>query len=152
MRIAAALFRLAMAFWVGGAALFTFILTPILFKTQPRDLAARIVGALFPGYFRWGLACGVVAVVCLCLARGRYFLPMLAALLLMLGLTSYQAFSLEPQAAVLKERIVSFETTAKEDPLRREFARLHGISMACNLAVLLGGMAIILLLPPFRDG
>ncbi len=145
MQITAAIFRLAMAFWVGGAALFTFVLTPTLFKTQPRDLAGKIVGVLFPGYFRWGLACGAVALLCLLLLRGRHFLPTLALLVLMLGLASFQAFSLEPKAAALKRQIVSFETTGKDDPLRREFSKLHGISMACNLIVLLSGIGVIIL-------
>jgi hypothetical protein len=145
MQITAAIFRLALAFWVGGAALFTFVLTPTLFKTQPRDLAATIVGALFPGYFWWGLATGTVALICLLILRGRYFLPTLILLVLMLGLTSYQAFSIEPRAAVLKQQIVSFETTSKDDPLRREFSKLHGISMACNLVVLLSGIVVIML-------
>jgi len=73
-------------------------------------------------------------------------------LALMLGLTSYQAFSLEPRAAALKEQIVSFETTGKDDPLRREFSRLHTISMVCNLAVLLGGIGIIILPGRMRPG
>ena len=145
MQIPAAIFRLAMAFWIGGAALFTFVLTPTLFKTQPRDLAATIVGVLFPGYFRWGLAMGTVALICLLILRGRNFLPTLILLVLMLGLTSYQAFAIEPRAAHLKQQIVSFETTGKGDPLRREFSRLHSISMACNLAVLLSGIGIIIL-------
>lgn len=145
MHIAAALFRLALAFWVGGAALFTFVLTPILFRTQPGDLAAQIVGVLFPGYFWWGLATGSVALVCLLMLRGRFFLSTLTLLVLMLGLTSYQAFSIEPRAAALKQGIVSFASTSKDDPLRREFSRLHGISMACNLVVLLSGIALIVL-------
>lgn len=145
MQITAAIFRLAMAFWVGGAALFTFVLTPVLFRTQPRDLTAKIVGVLFPGYFRWGLASGTVALLCLLFLRGRHFLPTLALLVLMLALTAYQAFFIEPKAAVLKRQIVSFETTSKDHPLRREFAKLHGISMACNLVVLLSGVVIIIL-------
>jgi len=71
MSFVTVLYHLALAFWVGGVALFTFVLTPILFKTQPRDLAGKIVGVLFPGYFRWGFACGAVALVCLLLQRGR---------------------------------------------------------------------------------
>jgi hypothetical protein len=145
MQTAAAIFRLAMTFWVGGSALFTFVITPIIFKTQPRDLAARIVGVLFPGYFWWGLVTGMVALACLLIIRGRLFLPTLGLLVLMLGLTSYQAFFLEPRAAELKKQIVSFETTGKSDPLRREFSRVHGISMACNLVALAGGIVIILL-------
>jgi hypothetical protein len=140
------LYRLALAFWVGGVALFTFVLTPILFRTQPRDLAGKIVGVLFPGYFRWGLACGAVALVCLLLQRGRHFLPALALLVLMLAATSYQALVIEPKAAALKEQIGSFETTPKEDPLRREFARLHAVSAVCNIVVFAGGVVLVVLL------
>lgn len=124
---------------------------PILFKTQPRDLAAQIVGVLFPGYFWWGLATGAVALVCLLIVRGRYFLPTLTLLVLMLGLTSYQAFFIEPQAAELKREIVSFEATSKDNPLRREFSRLHSISMVCNLVVLLSGIVLIVLPGRFQQ-
>ena len=36
------LYRLAVALWAGGNAIFTLLLTPILFKTESRDTAARI--------------------------------------------------------------------------------------------------------------
>jgi hypothetical protein len=140
------LYRLALSFWIGGVALFTFVLTPILFKTQPRDLAGRIVGVLFPGYFRWGLACGGVALVCLLLQRGRHFIPALVLLVLMLAATSFQALVIEPKAAALKEQIGSFETTPKDDPLRQEFSRLHAVSAVCNLTVFAGGVVLIILL------
>lgn len=146
MSFVTVLYRLALAFWVGGVALFTFVLTPILFRTQPRDLAGRIVGVLFPGYFRWGLACGAVALVCLLLQRGRHFVPALVLLVLMLAATSYQALVIEPKAAALKEQIGSFETTPKDHPLRRQFSRLHGLSAACNLAVFAGGVVLVVLL------
>jgi hypothetical protein len=140
------LYRLALSFWIGGVALFTFALTPILFKTQPRDLAGRIVGVLFPGYFRYGLACGAVALVCLLLQRGRHFIPALVLLVLMLAATSFQALVIEPKAAALKEQIGSFETTPKDDPLRQEFSRLHAVSAVCNLTVFAGGVVLIILL------
>lgn len=146
MTFLAVLYRLALAFWVGGVALFTFVLTPTLFRTQPRDLAGKIVGVLFPGYFRWGLACGAVALICLLFQRGRNFVPALLLLILMLAATSYQALIIEPKAAALKQEIGSFETTPKDHPLRREFSRLHGISAACNLAVFAGGVVLIVLL------
>lgn len=139
-------YRIALALWVGGVALFTLVLTPILFKTQPRDLAGKIVGVLFPGYFRWGLACGAVALVCLLLQRGRYFVPALVLLLVMLSATAFQALVIEPKAAALKEQIGSFETTSKEDPLRQEFSRLHAVSAVCNLVVFAGGVVLVVLL------
>lgn len=140
-----ALYRLAVACWLGGVTLFTFVLTPILFKTQARDLAGKIVGVLFPGYFRYGLVCGVVALACLLLQRGPRFVPALVLLVMMLGATAFQAFVIEPKAADIKTRIVSFETTSKDDPLRKEFSRLHGISAVCNLAVFVGGVALVVL-------
>ncbi len=146
MSFVTVLYRLALAFWVGGVALFTFVLTPTLFRTQPRDLAGKIVGVLFPGYFRWGLACGAVALACLLLQRGPHFLPALALLFLMLAATSFQTLVIEPKAAALKQRIGSFETSPKTDPLRREFSRLHGISAVCNLSVFVGGVVLIVLL------
>jgi hypothetical protein len=139
------IYRLAIAFWTGGAALFTLVLTPILFKTQSRDLAGSIVGALFPGYFRWGLACGVIALACQLITRNKGILPAII-ITAMLTLTLLQAFYIEPKAAAIKQQIPSFVTTSKDHPLRRDFSRLHGISASCNLAVLCGGIVLIVLL------
>ena len=50
-----ALYRLALSLWVGGIALFTFVVTPVIFRTQGRDAAGKIVGAIFPVYFRFSV-------------------------------------------------------------------------------------------------
>lgn len=75
MTLVTHLYHLKLAFWVGGVALFTFVLTPILFKALPRDLAGNIVGVLFPGYFRWGAGGGGVALLCLLIQNGSTSLP-----------------------------------------------------------------------------
>ncbi|WP_298436475.1 DUF4149 domain-containing protein [Geobacter sp.] len=138
--------RLAIAFWVGGAALFTFLLTPIIFRVENRDAAGRIVGYLFPGYFRWGLACGAVALAALLVVRGRHWIPAAGLLAVMLAVTAFQAFHIEPRAAILKQQIPSFETTPRDHPLRREFSKLHGVSAVCNLSVIAGGVALVVLI------
>lgn len=145
MRIAALLYRLSITFWAGGITLFTFILTPTLFKALTRDHAGQIVGILFPGYFRWGLACGVIALVCRLVMRGNTLVPA-CLVVVMLALTSFQAFYIEPRAAALKQQIPSFDTTPRDHPLRREFSKLHGISASCNLAVVAGGIALVVML------
>jgi len=139
------IYRLAVSMWAGGNAIFTLMLTPILFKTESRDIAGRIVGNLFPGYFRWGMACGVIALVCRLAGRGLD--PKLPVIILaaMLALTSFQAFYVEPRAAELKRQIGSFETTSKDHPQRKEFSKLHGVSAICNLAVLAGGVLLVVL-------
>jgi hypothetical protein len=146
MQIISIIYRLAVAFWVGGVAIFTFVLTPIIFKSEPRDVAGRIVGYLFPGYFRWGLACGGLALVCAVVSRGRNQVAALVLILAMLALTSFQSFYIEPRAAALKREIPSFETTPKDHPLRRQFSLLHGISAVCNLTVFAGGVVLLVLL------
>lgn len=146
MQILTIIYRLAVALWVGGIGIFTFILTPIIFKSFGRDLAGRIVGELFPAYFRWGLACGVVALAALIAVRGKNFIPALVIVIVMLLLTSFDAFYLEPHLAQLKREIPSFETTPKDHPLRKEFSKLHGVSAVCNLSVFGGGVILIVLL------
>jgi hypothetical protein len=146
MKYAEIIYRLAVAFWVGGNALFTLVLTPLLFKTEARDTAARIVGTFFPGYFRWGLGCGLVALVCRLLARGRGIDLAAGILMAMLAIIAVQTYYVEPRAAALKREIGSFETTSKDHPLRREFSKLHAVSAVCNLAVLGGGVVLVVLL------
>lgn len=145
MTLLSVLYRLAIAFWVGGATLFTFVLTPLIFKSYPRDQAGGIVGHLFPAYFRWGLACGALALVARLLLKGREGLAATAILAAMLCVTSFQAFYLEPRAAALKKEIPSFETTPRDHPARKKFSKLHGISAICNLSVIAGGVALIVL-------
>jgi len=145
MQAVTIIYRLAVSLWLGGAALFTFVLTPILFRSESRDVAARIVGLFFPGYFRWGVACGLVAIISRIILSGKGMLPAAVILAVMLSLSSIQAFYIEPKAAAIKKQIVSFETTSKEDPLRREFSKLHGVSAVCNLSVIAGGVVLVIL-------
>jgi len=146
MQIVSVVYRLAVAFWVGGVAVFTFILTPIIFKAYSRDTAGQIVGVLFPAYFRWGLACGAVALLSQLVLRGKNHVPACALLVVMLAFSAFQSFHVEPRAAAIKKEIVSFETTPKDHPLRKEFAKLHAISAVCNLAVFAGGVVLIILM------
>ncbi|MEK6201575.1 MAG: DUF4149 domain-containing protein [Desulfobulbaceae bacterium] len=145
MQIVTAIYHLAVTCWLGGAALFTFVLTPILFKTYSRDMAGGIVGVLFPGYFHWGLICGAVALICLLLTRGRRAIVSGLILTVMLAITASQAFILEPKAAELKKEIPSFETTPPDHPLRVQFRKLHGISAVANLAVIVAGVVLVIL-------
>jgi len=139
------LYRLAISLWAGGNAIFTLLLTPILFKTESRDTAGRIVGNLFPAYFKWGLACGAIALACRLLAKTGVSKVPVAILVVMLAVTLFQSFYVEPRAAELKRQIGSFETTPKDHPLRKEFSKLHGVSAVCNLVVMAGGVVLVVL-------
>ncbi|MDD3814518.1 MAG: DUF4149 domain-containing protein, partial [Desulfocapsaceae bacterium] len=131
--------------WLGGSALFTFVLTPTLFKSYPRDMAGSIVGALFPGYFQWGLACGAVGLTGLLLGKSHRKIASGLILTIMLSITATQAFIIEPRAAELKRQIPSFETTRPDHPLRIQFRKLHGVSAVGNLAVIGAGVVLVIL-------
>jgi hypothetical protein len=145
MRIATIIYQLAVTCWLGGAALFTFVLTPIIFKAYSRDIAGGIVGILFPGYFRWGLAWGVVALICLMLTKSRRAGASGVILAIMLAITAVQAFIVEPRVAALKREIPSFVTTPADHPLRVQFRKLHGISAVANLTVIGAGVILVVL-------
>lgn len=142
MQISTIIYRLAISFWVGGAALFTFLLTPAIFRSFGRDQAGSIVGVLFPGYFRWGLACGALALISLAFHKGRPALFSVIIIAAMMIITAVQAFVIEPRATELKKSIRSFEI-ASDNPQRAEFRKLHGMSAAGNLAVIGGGIALV---------
>jgi len=145
MQLATIIYHLAIACWLGGAALFTFVLTPMIFKAYSRDMAGGIVGVLFPGYFRWELACGVAALICLLLTRSRLAIVSGIILTVMLTITAAQAFIIEPKAAELKKEIPSFTTTPPDHPLRAQFRKLHGISAVANLAVIGAGVGLVII-------
>ena len=57
---------------------------------------------------------------------------------------AYHTYGLAPRMAEVRETISSRPTASGEDPARREFSRLHGISMTLNLVVLFAGAILIL--------
>ena len=146
MQISTFFYTLAIACWIGGASLFTFVLTPTIFKSYDRDTAGGIVGTLFPGYFQWGLFCGAIALVAIFKSSTQHKSIAAFIIAVMMVISSLQAFVIEPKATAIKRQIPSFETTAKDDPLRGQFRKWHGISAGCNLAVIGGGIALIVLL------
>lgn len=144
---ASAAYRLALALWVGGMAVFTFVMTPAIFRSYGRDAAGAIVGTMMPVYFRYSVALVCAALVARVLAGqagpgGRRLLGS-ALLASALVVSSWHAFVLLPRIEAVKGSVPSFETTPKDDPARREFSRLHGLSMAMNLLLMAEGVVLV---------
>lgn len=154
MSLVAAVYRLALSFWVGGMALFTFVVTPVIFRSQGREAAGKIVGALFPLYFRCAIAAISVAFLARLAAEEAFHgARQWAGTLLIvtaLVLAAYQTYGLAPRMERVKASTVSFEAAPPDDPARREFSRLHGYSMAINLVILLEGAALVVAYETFR--
>jgi len=146
--IASAFYRLALSLWGGGMSVFSFVVTPVIFRTQTRESAGRIVGAIFPVYFRFCLGAAVVALAARAIAGEAFFgarqLAGTAIVVCSLAILSYHTYVLAPRMAEVRETIDSRETVPEEDLARREFSRLHGVSMTLNLVVIAAGTVLLL--------
>jgi hypothetical protein len=135
-------------------SVFSFVVTPVIFRTQTRESAGRIVGAIFPVYFRFCLGAAVVALAARAIAgeafAGARQLAGTAIIVFSLAILSYHTYGLAPRMAEVRETIVSRETVPEEDPARRDFSRLHGLSMTLNLAVIVAGAVLIFWYESFR--
>ena len=142
-------YTLLLALWTGGIALFTFIVTPAIFRSYGRDMAGEIVGRLFPGYFLFCLVVSAAALVLFFLVgadqASRPFRASLFLLVAAVIINAYVLFSLHPRTVAVKQQVASFERAAPDSPARKEFRTLHGISAALNLVLLLDGAALLLL-------
>ena len=143
------LYMLTLSLWVGGMAIFTFIVTPAIFRSYGRDAAGEIVGRLFPGYFAYLLILSGAALVLFLFQRSlapaalsRLSLALLIAAVLV---NAYVSFRLHPEAIRIKQQITSFERESADSPARKAFRRLHAVSAVLNLFVLLDGSALLAL-------
>jgi hypothetical protein len=145
------LYNLILALWVGGIASFTFIVTPVIFRSFGRDLAGKIVGELFPGYFLYNFVLAALAFLLFFVVAGdpsktayRLSLFLLTTALIV---NVFIVFKLHPDTVGVKKAVTSFERESPDSPMRKRFARLHGVSAALNLLLLADGVALLVIGP-----
>ena len=147
----ASLYTLVLALWTGGMALFTFVVTPAIFRSFGRDQAGEIVGKLFPGFFLFCLAVSSAALVLFFLLgaeqTSRPYRASLILLILAIIINAYVLFALHPRTVEVKQQIASFERFAPDSPARKEFRKLHAVSAGLNLLLLLDGTALLVMSP-----
>jgi len=145
------LYTLTLALWTGGMALFTFVVTPEIFRSFGRDQAGMIVGRLFPGFFLFCLAVSSAALILFFLLgaeqTSRPYRASLFLLVLAVIINAYVLFSLHPRTVEVKQQVASFEHAAPDSPARKEFRKLHAISAGLNLFLLLDGTALLVMGP-----
>lgn len=148
------LYALALALWVGGGVLYTFVLTPAIFDAYPRNTAGEIVGTMMPHFFRFqvlavaGAALALIALWRAWPGRGRALC--LALVVVTLAVQAFVQWRLYPEILAVKSRVASFES-APDAPERRRFRALHGVSMLLNLLTLADGAVLLALLQPRRS-
>ncbi len=145
------LYTIILALWVGGIATFTFVVTPVIFRSYPRDTAGEIVGRLFPVYFGYNLALSVLAIVVFLLISvewsstvHRLSLVLLAAALIV---NLFIAFKLHPDIVRIKQTVSSFEQESPDSAARKSFKKLHAVSAVLNLFVLADGIMLLVTAP-----
>jgi hypothetical protein len=142
-------YNLIISLWIGGISLFTFIITPVVFKYFERDMAGNIVGRLFPGYFMYNMALSVLALILLITLRSSFtkwgFQLSLILVIAAVIINSFVAFKLHPEIRKVKEQIPSFESTDRASVLRRRFGKLHAVSATLNLLLLADGVTLLVL-------
>jgi len=143
------LYDLVLALWVGGAAVFTLLVTPAVFRSFGRDRAGEVVDKLFPSYFPFLLLLSVAALLLLLVAAGGRLVAgaRAAALLIALAvaMNAYHLWKVYPDSLEVRRGVTSFERDPPDSPARAAFRRLHGLSSALNLAVLLDGLVVLAL-------
>ncbi len=146
-QVAGIVYELAVALWLGGMAVFSLVMTPVIFRTQPRETAARVVGAMMPVYFRYAsVAVGSALVARFAAGKGFSDLqPAYETVILGAALAAnlWQAFVLVPRMERIKSRIPSFEPQDAHHPARREFGRLHAFSMTLNFLLMFAAALLI---------
>lgn len=145
------LYSMVLALWVGGIAIFTFVVTPVIFKSYSRDMAGDIVGKLFPAYFSYNLIITALALILFLLFAGdRSNMPHRLSIFLLaaaLVISVFIMFKLHPEAVMAKQKISSFDRTSPDTPERKKFAKLHGLSAVLNLVLLADGVTLLIASP-----
>ncbi len=138
------LFLVALVVWLGAVVFFSFVVAPSVFRTFDAPLGGRIVGAIFPNYYRLGYVCGAgllaSSVVFAVAGSARLWWgasTLLAAV--MLGATLYAGLVILPRATALRPQV--FDPAAPPGA-KDEFDRLHRLAVTLNGIVLAGGVAI----------
>jgi hypothetical protein len=136
---------LLLAAWLGAAGLTGAVVAPAAFAVLPsRALAGALVGRVLPPLFVAGIVVGLLAAGLLWSGGGagrglRAALPLVVA-----GACAAAQLGVAPRIARVRATIgPSIEALAPTDPLRREFGRLHGVSVALlGVAALAGAAAV----------
>ncbi len=140
---------LTLVSWLGSIIFFSFVAAPAIFKGFERKQAGEIVGALFPKYFLLEEVSVVLAVATLFfigtkIGFGGGVKIAFVLLALMGGLVFYSGMVNGPRAREVKMEIRTAEgDEAKVAELRKEFGKLHGVSVIVNMIILLLGLVLL---------
>jgi hypothetical protein len=138
---------LSLGVWLGAGFFVGVLLAPGAFATLPtRELAGNVVGMALARLHLLGYACGAMYLFSSVLAArslSALARPAAICVIAMLLLTAATQFGVNAKVSDLREQMRaefgSVDATPRDHALRAQFGRLHGLSSAVELLILLLG-------------
>lgn len=146
------LMLLALVVWIGGLMFLAFVEAPTAFTPgllPTRHMAGSIVGRSLDLLHFMGIASGIVfliASMAYCRMTSGRARPLAMRHILIVGmlwLTLISQFAVSPKMRALRAQAVVIDNLRLDDPIRREFNRLHVWSEKFEQAVLLLGLIAV---------
>jgi uncharacterized membrane protein len=135
--------------WVGSILFFGAVVAPAAFTVlSSQDQAGALVGVSLGRLHLLGMLAGVIYLAATA-AGARSFAALLRPGALLVGLMIVLTFVSQHWVTgamdALRMQMGSVEATPASNPLRASFDRLHGVSVQLEMAVLLSGIAALVL-------
>lgn len=131
-----AITQLVLAAMFGGMLIFSVLFAPLVFTQLPPAEAGRFIRAVFPWYYLWVSLLAAIAAAVLWAAHAT---PLVVSIAAAIAVTAVLArWPLMTRINRLRDRQLAGEAGAG-----RPFALLHRLSVAINLAQLVGAAALI---------
>lgn len=144
-RILTALFTALLGAWLGAAAITAFAVAPAAFEALPsRSNAGTFVGGILRVVYAGGLIAGVAGGVIIG-KRGGKRRALRVALAVTVAAAAAASLGLAAKIAAMRASLGPIDALPIDDPGRRTFGALHGISVAVLLAAMLAALAAIAL-------
>tara|TARA_B100000315_G_scaffold115333_1_gene105873 strand:+ start:2724 stop:3188 length:465 start_codon:yes stop_codon:yes gene_type:complete len=141
---------LTLVVWFGGMIFFSFIAAPSIFSILPKEKAGDVVGDIFPKYFLIGYISSLLLLgTLLWLGRGQFktVLAPLSIIVIMTCLTFYSGLIIGSKARNIKQEIRQTPEETKKEDLRKDFKKIHGVSMMLNISVIILSLAYLTFIP-----
>src|SRR6202521_1835708 len=146
------LILLSLVVWLGGLIFFAFVLAPTAFSPgllPTRQLAGSIVGRSLDLLHYIAIVSGIIFLIASMLysrmasGSARPLAARHVLIVLMLLLTVISQFAISPKMHAIRAELGVIDNVPPDNPLRRDFDRLHGWSEKFEVAVLLLGLAAL---------
>jgi hypothetical protein len=135
---------LALGLWVGALVFVSFVVAPAVFGTVPSETAGTVMGAIFPRYYAFTIAVGIVALLAALplrsAARGSGWAVIVGMMVVMLAATAYAGLVVSPRARAIRPAL---HQEPVDPAVRAEFDALHRRAVQLNGLVLLLGLGAL---------